>query len=270
MDASGREVSAAIDADIVGETDIELQIAVARLPGLEVDEHLEVTLDGTALEVDELASAHGGRIHRFTAHEGELAIRYEARIQGRAEASQEEPLDGSTYLRPSRYVDSDRLFGFAGGQFDLEREPVELAQDIARFVADRLEYVPGASAPTDGASDTLLAGAGVCRDYAHLVVALARAVQIPARLAAVYAPGCDPMDFHAVAEVLLDGRWTAIDATGLAPRASLVRIATGRDAADTAFLDNHGGTMTLRSSVVTAIVDGALPVDDIAELVPIR
>ena len=54
-----------------------------------------------------------------------------------------------------------------------------------------------------------------------------------------------------------------VDATTLAPRQSLLRIATGRDAADTAFLTNFGGHLLLESTVVTAVVDGDLPVDDI-------
>ena len=82
-------------------------------------------------------------------------------------------------------------------------------------------------------TDTLLAGAGVCRDYAHLVVALLRAVNVPARLVSVYAPGVYPMDFHAVAEAFVEGQWRVVDATLLAPRQSLVRITTGRDTADT-------------------------------------
>ena len=82
----------------------------------------------------------------------------------------------------------------------------------------RLNYVPGSSDPIDGAADTLLAGTGVCRDYAHLVVALLRAVFVPARLVSVYAPGLYPMDFHAVAEAFIDGQWRVVDATLLAPR----------------------------------------------------
>jgi transglutaminase-like putative cysteine protease len=107
----------------------------------------------------------------------------------------------------------------------------------------------------------------VCRDYAHLVIALLRAVNVPARMAAVYAPGCDPMDFHAVAEAYVDGEWRVVDATCLAPRQSMVRIATGRDAADTAFLDNHAGSINLRAMTVTAYVDGELPIDSIDHLV---
>jgi transglutaminase-like putative cysteine protease len=110
----------------------------------------------------------------------------------------------------------------------------------------------------------------VCRDYAHLVVAMLRAVNVPARLVAVYAPGCDPMDFHAVTEAFVGGQWLVVDATCLAPRETMVRISTGRDAADTAFLDNHGGGINLNWANVTAVVDGYLPVDSIHDLVSIR
>jgi transglutaminase-like putative cysteine protease len=110
----------------------------------------------------------------------------------------------------------------------------------------------------------------VCRDYAHLVVALLRAVNVPARLVSVYAPGLYPMDFHAVAEAFVEGQWRVVDATLLAPRQTLVRIATGRDASDTAFLDNHKGQIELNQLVVTAVVDGDLPADSIDQLVSIR
>jgi transglutaminase-like putative cysteine protease len=141
---------------------------------------------------------------------------------------------------------------------------------VAAWVGGRLNYVPGSSDPIDGAVDTLLAGAGVCRDFAHLVVAMLRAVNVPARLVAVYAPGLYPMDFHAVAEAFVDGQWRVVDATLLAPRQSLVRIATGRDASDTAFLANHKGAIVLNSMNVMAIVDGDLPFDSIDRLVSIR
>lgn len=111
---------------------------------------------------------------------------------------------------------------------------------MSSWVGTRLNYVPGSSDPIDGAVDTLLAGERVCRDYAHLVVALLRAVKVPAaRLVSVYAPGVYPMDFHAVAEAFVEGQWRVVDATLLAPRQTLVRIATGRDAP------------TLRSSIIT-------------------
>ena len=121
--------------------------------------------------------------------------------------------------------------------------------------------VTGSSRPTDGAINTLLARQGVCRDFAHLVIALLRSLNVPARLAAVFAPGLSPMEYHAVCEAYVDGSWSVVDATHLAPRQSLLRVSTGRDAADTAFLTNLGGRVQLTGLEVTATVD-ELPVDD--------
>jgi transglutaminase-like putative cysteine protease len=138
---------------------------------------------------------------------------------------------------------------------------------VSSWVGTQLEYVSGSSEPTDGAVDTLLSGRGVCRDFAHLAVALLRAKGLAARVVAVYAPGLDPMDFHAVAEALIEDTWYVLDPTLLAPRAALVRIATGRDATDTAFLSNYGGEIVITDMIVSATVDGALPGDDVTALV---
>lgn len=112
-------------------------------------------------------------------------------------------------------------------------QPEDLLAAVSSWVGDRLNYVPGSSGLTDGAVDTMLQRPGVCRDYAHLVIALLRGMDVPARLAAVYAPGLQSMDFHAVAEAAVGELWRVVDTTLLAPRSSLIRIATGRDAADT-------------------------------------
>ena len=134
---------------------------------------------------------------------------------------------------------------------------------MSSWVGQHLAYVSGSSRPTDGAVNTLLARRGVCRDFAHLGIALLRACDVPARLVSVYAPGLQPMDFHAVAEALIDGRWLVIDATTLAPRPSLLRIATGRDASDTAFLTTTGGLADLTEIEVAAVCDDGLPDDDL-------
>ena len=225
--------------------------------------------DGQSLEPKEITGELGTRIHKFDAGEGLLRATYQATVTGLADPPPVRDIDLSTYLRPSRYAEADKFFGFAATEFG-NFSDAELLEKVPSWVGTRLNYVPGSSDPIDGAADTLLAGAGVCRDYAHLVIALLRAVNVPARLVAVYAPGCSPMDFHAVAEAFVDGQWRVVDATLLAPRQSMVRIATGRDAADTAFLDNHDGAITLKNMTVTAIVEGDLPIDSVQELVTLR
>lgn len=140
---------------------------------------------------------------------------------------------------------------------------------MVAWVHERIAYVSGSSTGTDSALDTLLARQGVCRDFAHLSIALLRALGVPARLAAVYAPGLSPMEFHAVCEALVDGAWWVVDATQLAPRQSLLRVATGRDAADTAFLTSFGAAVTLDAIEVTAVADD-FALDDQATLTQLR
>ncbi|MBY0689013.1 transglutaminase family protein [Microbacterium marinilacus] len=239
-----------------------MQIAAARGDGVGVGESLEVTLDGERVAAEELVDGLGARIHRVRVAPGRLEISYRATVEGVGVPRPVSAHDRSLYRRPSRYAESDRFFALAGAQFDQGKTAGALVDDVVAFVSSRLRYVSGISDASDSAIDTLLEGAGVCRDYAHLTIAMLRALGIPARLAAVYAPGLSPMDFHAVVEAAVDDEWVVVDATHLAPRQALVRIATGRDAADTAFLDSHGGSIVLNSATVVATVRGDLPSDD--------
>ncbi|MDM4141933.1 MULTISPECIES: transglutaminase family protein [Mycobacterium] len=265
-----REVGAELEVEITAATTLEFQIAVAPHPRAEVFESLRFVLNGRPITPLEISGLHGNRIHKFDAAVGTLRVDYEATIVGQTDPAPVTEYDQSMYLRPSRYAESDKFFGFAATEFGKDRDSAELLEHVSSWVGTRLDYVPGSSDPIDGAVDTLLAGEGVCRDYAHLVVALLRAVSVPARVVSVYAPGVYPMDFHAVAEAFVDGHWRVVDATLLAPRQTLVRIATGRDASDTAFLDNHKGSVTLNRLGVSAVVDGDLPMDSIDHLVSIR
>ncbi|NNH72236.1 transglutaminase family protein [Nocardia uniformis] len=264
-----REVSARIDIAVHADTALVFQIAAARQPGIDLDESLRFELDGRGILARELSARHGGRIHVLNCPAGKLRAGYRATVTGAAEPEPISDYDLALYLRPSRYAESDRLLAYAAAEFGLGIGDSTTANRVSAWVGRRIRYVTGSSGPSDGAVETLLSGAGVCRDFSHLVVALLRAVGVPARVAAVYAPGCVPMDFHSVAEAYIDGAWRVFDPTGLAPRPSLVRIATGRDATDIAFLDNHGGDITLRGLRVTALVDGALPRDDRTGLVSI-
>lgn len=152
------------------------------------------------------------------------------------------------YLLPSRYCQSDRLEGFVQREFD-GLTGGELAQALVDWTAGALCYRSGASDGSTTALDTFGARAGVCRDYAHLVVALARAAEIPARCVAAYAPGVDPPDFHAVAELWLDGAWRLVDATGMSSPGDLAVVAAGRDATDIAFMTIFGAARLDRQTV---------------------
>jgi transglutaminase-like putative cysteine protease len=247
--------------------EIVLQVAVARTASVTVSDDLVARLDDRPVPVFALDAPDGDRLHVITAATGRLHVTYNAHVITRPARSAVPPLQRIAALRPSRYCPSDRLFGFAAGQFGpvdpLDPAAVAAAlTDVVAFVNTRTRYEAGVSSATTDAAGTLLAGAGVCRDFAHLVATLARALGIPTRIAAVYAPGLSPMDFHAVVEAAVGGRWLLFDATRLAPRPSMVRIATGPDAATTAFATVQAGTAELTGMEVRAVVEGDLPNDD--------
>ncbi|MGY1617029.1 transglutaminase family protein [Geodermatophilus sp. SYSU D00691] len=234
-----------------------LQVAVAS----PVEETLTVVSGGSPVEPEEF-EVDGARVHRLALSEGTTTITYTAAASSEGPGRAVTPAAWAEALRPSRYCPSDQLEGFASAEFDRSLPRTELVRSVADWVHGRLTYTSGSSRPVDTAVDTLLTGQGVCRDYAHLTVTLLRALEVPARLVAVYAPGLDPMDFHAAVEADVDGTWCVVDATRLAPTSSLVRICSGRDAADTAFLTLFGGVATLGGMTVTATAAGDLPAPD--------
>jgi len=254
-----RSVSAHLELDISGRTDMVFSLAVSA-NSLFNRENLSITLDGEPQLPTELVDRHGTRLHRLIGGAGRMVVDYSAEVAGRSAAAPVDQIDLITYLRPSRYCESDSLLPTARSEF-AGLSGHALLTAVTLWVWEKLSYVPGSSLVTDGAARTLMARRGVCRDYAHLVIALLRALDVPARMAAVYAPGLSPMDFHAVAEAHIDGQWWVVDATRLAPRQSLLRISTGRDAADIAFLTNHWADLTLTRLEVLAVAD-VLPVDD--------
>ena len=158
------------------------------------------------------------------------------------------PGEATGYLLPSRYCPSDRLEGFVQREFrGLEGGP--LAAALATWVADSIDYCGDDSNGDTTALDTFAMRAGICRDYAHLLVALARAGGIPARCVSAYAPGVEPPDFHAVAQLWLDGEWHLVDATRMARAEELAVVAVGRDATDIAFMTVWGRATLERQTV---------------------
>lgn len=264
-----RVVSGHLEIEVSEEADLALAVAVCsghtRHP-----ESLLVRHDGGRVRCEAIDAEHGGRLHLLRAvAPGTLVIDYEATVHGTSPASPVLDLDRVRYLRPSRYCESDRLGPLARDEF-AGLHGHQLLAGVSSWVGTRIGYVTGSSRGTDGAVETLLAREGVCRDFAHLTAALLRANGVPSRVASVYAPGLEPMDFHAVAEALVDGRWLVVDPTLLAPRESMVRIATGVDASDTAFLTTLRGAVELRHMAVTAVAGPSLPDDDVTDNVQLR
>jgi transglutaminase-like putative cysteine protease len=268
---AARHVRGLIAFDVADDgATIVAQVAPARSAGTTSAEELVVRRDGEPFEgiVTEVAGDHGGRLHVLRAEPGRLDVTYTATVTphppGEVERGPADAIDleALTYLRQSRYCPSDELLGFAQGELGQLAADDDRAAAVASWVFEHLAYEPGSSGPLDTAIDTLVGRRGVCRDFAHLTIAFCRALEIPARLVAVYAPGLSPMDFHAVVEVRVAGRWQVLDPTRLAPRTSLVRIGTGRDAADTAFVTVLAGHAELVTAEVTAVIDGDLPADD--------
>jgi transglutaminase-like putative cysteine protease len=226
---------------------------------------LVASLDGRPLPVRAIFGPEPyARQHLVQAGPGRLWIGYQATVgAGSGVASQVDEAERVAMLRPSRFCPADRMISYGATRFPgPEASALTRVQAITDYVSDHMLYVAGSTGPTDDAVDVLLNGQGVCRDYVHVVVTLARAQGMAARFVAVYAPGLWPMDFHAVAEIEVDGVWHVVDATRMAPRDSLVRISTGRDAADTAWATTLVGEATLGGVTVTAVADGGLPFDD--------
>ena len=148
------------------------------------------------------------------------------------------------WLVPRRYCQSDLLYSFALRQFGTLWQGYSRVQHICNWVQTHVKFTSNSSDSSTSATDTLASRRGVCRDFAHLMIALCRALNIPARFATGFDYGADPalgpQDFHAYVEVWLGGRWYLFDPSGTAIPMGFVRLATGRDAADAAFATIFG------------------------------
>jgi transglutaminase-like putative cysteine protease len=148
---------------------------------------------------------------------------------------EELPAAAVKFLMGSRYVPSEKFQRFADVEFAGLSGGARVAA-MRDWIESSFAYVRGSSDEATTAVDTFVERRGICRDYAHVMIALARASGIPARMASVYAPSVEPPDFHAVAEVWLGGAWHLVDATGMAHAPEIARIGVGRDAADIPFM----------------------------------
>ncbi|MBW8743298.1 MAG: transglutaminase family protein [Sphingomonas sp.] len=252
-------VQASLDYRFAGPTDVLLQLEAADIPEQRVVDPL-FTLTGAAhLARVPAQDGIGQRIWLRT--EERLIVEYRAtveidRILADCATLPRTPLHqlpGETvqYLMPSRYCPSDQFQPFVDAEFGGVEGGTRVAA-MRDWVRNNLSYQPGVSTSGTTAQETFVRRTGVCRDYAHLLITLTRASGIPARMASVYALGVEPQDFHAVADVFLDGAWHLVDATGMAEAGAMAKIGVGRDAAEIPFLTSYGQAVLIAQTVSVA------------------
>lgn len=232
---------------------------------------VQVRHDGELTTMQTGETRHGAQEITLSTPKGEMSVALTAEV-----AEHIDPIEAGSvdrYLRSSRYVDVDAVRDFAaerfGGGREGHRSERTQIESIVRWIERGFSYRPELSAIDDSATDTLRKSGGMCRDYAHVTIALARALGIPARYVSVFAPGLTPQDFHAVTEVFVDGAWWVIDSTRLAPRTPMVRIATGLDAAETAWVTNSGSGVQFVNLTVQASEDAPHEIEPIDQWVQI-
>jgi transglutaminase-like putative cysteine protease len=199
------------------------------------------------------------RLLRLTAVPGPLRLRYRATLDIRHHEAAPEmvletpvaqlPPEVLTYLYPSRYCQSDCLTAQAMALFGHLPQGYSRVVAVKDWVQSQVKFQSNTSNSMTSALDTLNAHVGVCRDFAHLMIAMCRALNIPARFTTAIDFGADPAlgptDFHAYVEVFLGHRWYLFDPSGTAIPMGFVRIGTGRDAADASFATIFGNVTAL-------------------------
>jgi transglutaminase-like putative cysteine protease len=255
------QIDVHLDYGLARLCDLLMQIEVSAIPGQRVEES-SLQLSPCA-HFSRVPAQDGIGERIWLRQDRQLHVDYRARVViertvrdvASLPALPPHRLPGETvqYLLPSRYCASHQFTDFVNERFGMLEGGARLAA-MRDWVAGHLSYVPGSSNSETNAIDTFHSAKGVCRDYAHLLITLARAGEIPARFASVYAPGVTPPDFHAVVEVFLGGEWHLVDATGMARPGEMAVIGIGRDSGDVAFLTAFGPLYFNRQSVdVTAL-----------------
>ena len=229
-------------------------------------EHEQLLID-PQLEIEEYTDpVFHNRYFRLKASPGKLQVKYQATAEIQpvytepeaiAEVAPDQlPLTVLPFLYPSRYCQSDRLVQLANSEFGDLAPGYSRVVAVCNWIYDRITYLSGSTNQSTSAADTVVERAGVCRDFAHLGIALCRALNIPARFIAGYAYDLNPPDFHAYFEAYLGDRWYIFDPTRLVPQNGLVRISTGRDAVDTAFATLFGNVQMEQMQLFVEQVTG--------------
>jgi transglutaminase-like putative cysteine protease len=245
---------------ITAPTSFLFHVTAANTPH-QVVRHQDVRVEPTREYEICYLGAEDNRVFRLQTMPGDLTLHYQADVSLNPAVDNppqipetdhpELPEEVLPYLNPSRYCESDRLAPFALAEFGRLARGYSRVAAICEWTHEHLNYRSGSTNASTSACDVLILRAGVCRDYAHLAIALCRALCIPARYVSGYAVDLAPPDFHGFFEAYLGDHWYLFDATRLAPVAGLVRIGMGRDAADVPFATIIGAAK-LKNKVVSA------------------
>jgi transglutaminase-like putative cysteine protease len=216
---------------------------------------------GDNLPAEEFKDDHGNSVWRVSLAPGMNSFRHDAIVAISSQPDNHDlvgaepmapfdlPPDLLRYTLPSRYCDSDKLANFAWEKFGQVEHGLPRVNAISLWVHNNIEYRYMSGRTDLSAWDVLQRGYGVCRDFAHLAVALNRTFNLPARYVTGHLPDIgvpDPdnhMDFHAYGEVFLGGQWYTTDARFHVPRIGRIKISCGHDAVDGAFSTIYGGAM---------------------------
>lgn len=255
-------INAMLDYQLRAPADLLLALEVAQMP----DQKL-VTDRLTVLGVDRLTTitAEEGLGRRTWTHgTARVTAHYEAVVDVdrpalpvaglQVDDKRDLPALVVPYLFPSRYCEADRFEAAVQRDFG-GIDGGDKVHAITAWIGEHVDYLHGVSNVTTTAADTFISRHGVCRDFAHLLIAMTRAAGIPARMVGAYAWQLEPQDFHAVVEVWLEGAWHLVDATGLAPADGIVRIGVGRDATDISFLTVFGEATLIEQKVDVQRID---------------
>jgi transglutaminase-like putative cysteine protease len=240
-----------------------LTVSQDRAGDLRVPEH--VTTIPANLPATSYRDAYGNHCRRLIAPAGDFSIRCDATLIDAgvpvpaSPAAREVPVaalpdDCLVYLLGSRYCETDKLSQIAWDLFGATPPGWGRVQAVCDFVHKHIKFDYMQARATRTAYEGFMERTGVCRDYAHLAIALLRCLNIPARyingyLGDIGVPVVDPMDFSAWIEVFLEGGWYTFDPRNNVPRIGRIVVARGRDATDVP-LFNSFGPHTLKSFYV--------------------
>ncbi len=249
--------SVELEYEVAGPTDFLLNVHAARTRRQRVVQEFFSIVPHRDASLPEDAVS-GNRIAAFAAPSGSIAVTYAALVEVVhkimdpadivAETPSELPVHALRYLYPSRYCQADLVQQWAWDTFGSMARGYDQVRSVRDWVHQSLKFQAGTSRRSTSAVDTMRDGVGVCRDFAHTMIAACRALNYPARFVTGVDYGADPalgpQDFHAYVEVFLGGSWYLFDSTGISPTTGLLRVGTGRDAADVSFATIFGPART--------------------------